>query len=62
MIESDKRHTILMVDDDAEDCQLVRNALSETGQAHELHLSATGKNCSTTYVTVASTRTGSASA
>jgi CheY-like chemotaxis protein len=36
MVESGKRRTILMADDDAEDCQLVRDALSEAGQSHDL--------------------------
>jgi CheY-like chemotaxis protein len=36
MSDIDKRRTILMADDDAEDCQLVRDALRETGQLHDL--------------------------
>ena len=36
MVESGKRRTILMADDDAEDCQLVRDALGEAGQTHDL--------------------------
>jgi CheY-like chemotaxis protein len=36
MVETGKRRTILMADDDAEDCQLVRDALNETGQTHDL--------------------------
>jgi CheY-like chemotaxis protein len=36
MIEFGKRRTILMADDDAEDCQLVRDALGEAGQTHDL--------------------------
>ncbi len=36
MMEFVKHRTILMADDDAEDCQLVRDALSEAGQAHDL--------------------------
>jgi CheY-like chemotaxis protein len=36
MSESGKRRMILMADDDAEDCQLVRDALGETGQTHDL--------------------------
>lgn len=36
MFESGKRRTILMVDDDAEDCQLARVALDEAGRPHDL--------------------------
>jgi CheY-like chemotaxis protein len=36
MSDPDKRRTILMADDDAEDCQLVRDALVEAGQPHNL--------------------------
>ncbi|HEY4760326.1 MAG TPA: response regulator [Thermoguttaceae bacterium] len=36
MIDPSKRRTILMVDDDAEDCQLVRDAMRETQQPHDL--------------------------
>jgi CheY-like chemotaxis protein len=36
MAELGKRRTILMADDDAEDCQLVRDALGEAGQSHDL--------------------------
>jgi len=36
MADSGKRRTILMADDDAEDCQLVRDALGEAGQSHDL--------------------------
>jgi CheY-like chemotaxis protein len=36
MADSDRLYTILMVDDDAEDCQLLSDALSETGRAHNL--------------------------
>jgi len=36
MAKSGKRRTILMADDDAEDCQLVRDALGEAGQSHDL--------------------------
>jgi CheY-like chemotaxis protein len=36
MLEFGRRHTILMVDDDAEDCQLVIDALRETNQEHEV--------------------------
>jgi two-component system, response regulator len=36
MVEAGKRCTILMADDDAEDCQLVRDALGEAGQSHDL--------------------------
>jgi len=36
MARSGKRHIILMVDDDAEDCLLVRDALQEIGLPHEL--------------------------
>jgi CheY-like chemotaxis protein len=36
MIEFGKRRTILMADDDAEDCLLVRDALGEAGQTHDL--------------------------
>jgi CheY-like chemotaxis protein len=36
MAKLGKQHTILMVDDDAEDCLLVRDALRETGLPHEL--------------------------
>jgi CheY-like chemotaxis protein len=36
MLEPGKKRTILMADDDAEDCQLVRDALKESGQPHDL--------------------------
>ena len=36
MVEFGKRRMILMADDDAEDCQLVRDALREAGQPHDL--------------------------
>jgi CheY-like chemotaxis protein len=36
--EYDKQRVILMVDDDAEDCQLVRDALLECGQRHDLRI------------------------
>ncbi len=36
MIDRPKRYTILMADDDAEDCLLAQDALSEAGQPHEL--------------------------
>jgi CheY-like chemotaxis protein len=36
MPEFAKRRIILMADDDAEDCQLVRDALSEAAQSHDL--------------------------
>ena len=36
MVKSGKQHTILMVDDDAEDCLLVRDALQEVGVPHDL--------------------------
>jgi two-component system, response regulator len=36
--EYDKQRVILMVDDDAEDCQLVRDALLECGQTHDLRV------------------------
>jgi CheY-like chemotaxis protein len=38
MPDSVKRRTILMADDDAEDCQLVRDALTEAGQRHDLRI------------------------
>ena len=37
MAKSARPHTILMADDDAEDCQLVRDALKEACQEHRLH-------------------------
>ncbi len=41
---SDSRiRTILMVDDDADDCMLVRDALSEVGAAHDLRLASDGE-------------------
>jgi CheY-like chemotaxis protein len=36
MVKPGKQHTILMVDDDAEDCLLVRDALQEVGLPHDL--------------------------
>jgi CheY-like chemotaxis protein len=36
MLESEKTYIILMVDDDAEDCQLVREALIEAGRTVDL--------------------------
>ena len=36
MSELAKRRIILMADDDVEDCQLVRDALSEAGRSHDL--------------------------
>jgi CheY-like chemotaxis protein len=36
MMESGNRRTILMADDDVEDCQLVRDALGEADQRHDL--------------------------
>ena len=43
MVEFGKRHTILMVDDDAEDCQLVLDALRETNQPHEVRFVCDGE-------------------
>lgn len=37
MAKSEQRRTILMADDDAEDCLLVREALQETGRHCDLH-------------------------
>lgn len=36
MVKYPKRYTILMADDDAEDCLLVQDALAEAGRNHEL--------------------------
>ena len=36
MANRPKRYTILMADDDAEDCLLARDALAEAGQPHQL--------------------------
>jgi len=37
MTKSAERRTILMADDDAEDCILVRDALNETGHSYDLN-------------------------
>jgi CheY-like chemotaxis protein len=43
MSDQDKRRTILMVDDDAEDYHLVRDALAESGQGHDLRFVRNGE-------------------
>jgi CheY-like chemotaxis protein len=43
MVKLGKRHTILMVDDDAEDCLLVRDALQEVGSPYELRFVCDGE-------------------
>lgn len=43
MARTDQRRTILMVDDDGEDCGLVRDALRETGRSHSLHFVRNGE-------------------